>query len=557
MLRLIAHSFGRAQLITRLIAPLSMLLFMTPCVAAEFTPRINGAAIRAHAEFLASDLLEGRATGSRGYELAAAYVAAQFRQYGLSPAGEGDSYLQAVPLIEATVVLPGSSAILKREAVNDSFEFASDYLPAANFFSSPANITAQLAFAGFGITAPELNYDDLAAVDVQGRIAVILEGAPKRFNAASRNYYAWRDTKYANLIRHGAVAVIEVMTGEYKTDSTKSDVAWERAVAMSWVSDMRRVDANDEPAEPFPELRLRFRFKAEAAARLFSNGHSFEQVLLSAAAGEPQGFSLPGTMTLTATTGLRRIASHNVIGVIPGSDPELRHEYVLVTANLDHLGRGAAINGDSIYNGLQHNATGVAMMLELARALATLPTKPKRSIIFAAVTAGEKSAQGIQHLLAASSINANSIVAAVSLNTPLPLARTTDVIALGADQSSLGSNLAAAAQPLNMRLTVADAEEGSLLNLELAPLVQAEIPSVAIRSGNRARASRVDMRGLKRDYLQLHLDQPSDDSTASSLDLDAATDLDVLTANLTTLVANAAQRPMWYRSSLLHNKLRR
>jgi len=229
----------------------------------------------------------------------------------------------------------------------------------------------------------------------------------------------------------------------------------------------------------------------------------------------------------------------------------------LVTANLDHLGRGAAINGDSIYNGLQHNATGVAMMLELARTLAALPTKPKRSIIFAAVTAGEKSAQGIQHLLAASSINANSIVAAVSLNTPLPLARTTDVIALGADQSSLGSNLAAAAQPLNMRLTVADAEEGSLLNLELAPLVQAEIPSVAIRSGNRARASRVDMRGLKRDYLQLHLDQPSDDSTASSLDLDAATDLDVLTANLTTLVANAAQRPMWYRSSLLHNKLHR
>lgn len=535
----------------------STLLVLTPCVAAEFTSRVNSNAIRAHAEFLAGDLLEGRAAGSRGYELAAAYVAAQFRQYGLAPLGDSDSYLQAVPLIEATVVLPGSTVSLKRESVTDSFEFGSDYLPDANFFGSPTTVTGQLAFAGFGITAAELNYDDLASVDLQGRIAVILEGAPKRFSAAARNYYSWRETKFANLIRHGAVAVIEIMTSEYKADSAKSDAAWERAVAMSWVSDMRRVGADDEPVERFPELRLKFRFKAEAAARLFSNGHSFEQVLLSAAAGEPQGFALPGIMTLTATTGLRRISSNNVVGVIPGSDPELRREYVLVTANLDHLGRGAAINGDSIYNGLQHNATGCAMLLELARAIAALPNKPKRSILFAAVTAGEKSAQGIEHLLAAGPINVNNIIAAVSLNTPLPLARTSDVIAVGADQSSLSNYVVAAAQQNGMRLGATEADDGSLLNTELAPLVQADIPTVGLHSGNRARSSRIDMHALKRDYLQLHFDQPSDDGATANFDLDAANDLEVLAANLTILTANAAQRPMWYRSSLLHNKLHR
>jgi len=539
------------------ILAISALLVLTPCIAAELTPKVSSNAIRAHAEFLASDLLEGRATGSRGYELAAAYVAAQFRQYGLNPLGDGDGFLQAVPLIEATVVLPGSTANLKREAVNDSFEFGSDYLPDANFFGSTTTITAQLAFAGFGITAPELSYDDLANVDLQGRIAVIFEGAPKRFNAAARNYYAWRDTKYANLIRHGAVAVIEVMTSEYKTDSAKSDAAWEHAVAMSWVSDMRRINSDDEPVERFPELRLRFRFKAEAAAHLFSNGHSFEQALLTAAADEPQGFALPGTMTLSATTGLRRISSNNVVGVIPGSDPELRREYVLVTANLDHLGRGAAINGDSIYNGLQHNATGVAMLLELARTLTALPTKPKRSIIFAAVTAGEKSSQGIQYLLASYRINVSNIVGAVSLNTPLPLTRTSDVIAIGADQSSMGGLAMNAVQQVGVRLGTADAEDGSLLNSTLAPLVQAEIPVIELHCGNRARSSRVDARALKREYFQQYFDQPSDDIAAASLDVDAASDIAVIAANLAIGTANATQRPMWYRSSLLHNKLHR
>lgn len=543
----------------RLLAFASTLLLtlnaVTSYAAGEFNVHVNSHAIRAHAEFLASDLLEGRAAGSRGYDLAAAYVAAQFRQFGLAPLGDGDSYLQAVPLVEATVVLPGSSVVLKRDGGNETFEFGSDYLPEANFFSSPVTLNAQLAFAGFGISAPELGYDDLANLDLQGRVAVILQGAPKRFSAAARNYYGWRDTKYANLIHHGAVAVIEVMLAEYKTDSAKSDAAWERAMAMSWVSDMRRV-VNDEPAERFPELRLRLRFRSEAAARLFNNGRSLEQVLLSAAAGEPQGFALPGTLTLTATTGLRRVVSNNVVGVIPGSDPELRREYVLVTANLDHLGRGAAINGDSIYNGLQHNAVGTAMLLELARTLSAWPVKPKRSVVFAAVTAGEKSAQGIQQLLAAGSINVNNIVAALSLNTPLPLARTTDVIAVGADQSSLGSYLNAVAQPGGLRLSGGDADDGSLLNVELAPLVQAAIPTVALRSGNRARSARVDMRALKRDYLQQHFDQPSDDSAAANFDTDAAGDLAVVATNFVIQVANGA-RPVWYRSSLLHNKLHR
>lgn len=519
--------------------------------------QLNGNVIQAHADFLASDLLEGRAAGSRGYDLAAAYVAAQFRQYGLKPVS-GSGYMQRVPLVEATVVLPGSSMIFKKDAVTETFEYGTDYLPEANFFTSPVSITAPLAFAGYGITAPELHYDDLADVDLQGRIAVILDGAPQRFHAAQRDYYAWRDTKYANLIRHGAIAVIEVMKDDVGVDS-RSDAGespWEHAVSMSWISDMRRVNADDDPVDPFTDLKIKMRLNPQSAARLFVNGHSWEEVMSAAMAGTLQGFALPGSMTLKTTTGLRRTESSNVVGVIAGSDPELRREYVMVTAHLDHLGRGAAVNGDNIYNGMQHNAVGVAMMLELARMLAALPQKPRRSIVFVASTAGDRTAQGIQHFLKTGPVSVNNIVAAINIDMPLPLLQTSDVIGIGTDQSSLGSTVSNVLQQMNLRLSNPDAGDGSLTRAGLAAFVQAGVPVVELRSGNHARSSRIDMRDLKRDYMQNHFDQPSDDASNAAPDIEAARDLDTVIARVLVTVANDVTRPVWYRSSVIHSKLR-
>jgi Zn-dependent M28 family amino/carboxypeptidase len=517
----------------------------------ETAPTLNAQAIRAHAEFLSNDLLEGRATGSRGYELAVAYVAAQFRQAGLAPVG--DSYLQSVPLIEASVVLPGSSASLRRDGSTTNFEFSKDYLPSANFFNASSSLTAPLVFAGYGIDAPELNYNDLADLDMQGRIAVILSGAPDRFSSQARSYYGWRDTKYARLVKQGALGVIEIDTHAQKDNQSPNH--WERAVAMSWVSEMRRINSDDQPDEAFPELKLKFRFNADAAALLFGNGHTLEQTLQAAKLGEPQGFALPGTMTLSATTGLRRMESNNVLGVIRGSDPRLQNEYVLVTANLDQLGRGASVNGDNIYNGLQRNAVGVAMLLEMARGIAAMPVRPKRSILFAAVTAGEKGAQGLQHLLASGPIASRRIVASVVLDTPLPIARTSDVLATGADQSSIGTVLNDAAQTLNLRVINNDEPSYSLLNESLAPLTRRDIPVLALQGGVRARAGRVDIRSLRREWLVTHRNQPSDDQHSLPLDALAARELTALNVATTIELANAAQRPTWYRNSLIHRKL--
>lgn len=529
-------------------------------------PVLNAQAIRAHAEFLSSDLLEGRATGSRGYELAAAYVAAQFRQYGLAPPPgkkvdkNDDGYLQAVPLIEATVVLPGSAASLRRDGSTTNFEFSKDYLPSADFFNANSTLSAPLAFVGYGIDAPELKYNDFADVDLQGRIAIILSGAPERFAAAARNYYSWHDAKYARLVKQGAVGVIEIDASDRKeardVPGRDSPNHWEHAVAMSWVSDMRQVNEDEQADERFPELKLKFRFSADAAPQLFTNnnGHSFEQVLQTAKAGEPQGFALPGMMNLSATTGLRRIDSNNVLGIVRGTDPQLQNEYVLVTANLDHLGRGAAINGDTIYNGLQRNAVGVAMMLEMARSIAALPSRPRRSIMFAAVTAGEKGAQGLQHLLTAGPIATRNIVACVALDMPLPMMRTSDVQVTGADQSSLGPLLVKAATQQNLRIVHAEEQQFSLLNNTLAPLARADIPALSLHGGLRPRLGDADLRGLQRDWLRMHINQPSDDMHNAPLDAAAAKELASLNAAAVVQLADATTRPIWYRSSLIHRK---
>ena len=243
--------------------------------AAAFTARaaelpatnaVRAEAIRSHVEFLAGDLLEGRAAATRGYDIAAAYVAAQFRQAGLAPAGDDDTFLQAVPLLEATPVLPGSSAKLVRDDETYSFEYGTHYLPSADFLSASSTLTAPLVFAGYGVDAPELGYTDFENVDLKGRIAVILSGAPAKFPDSQRAYYSWSERKWSSLVERGAVGVITVASS---VDEKR--VPWERMVAMSWTPQMRWLDADGKPQRAFPELKLRFRFNHEAAARLFEN----------------------------------------------------------------------------------------------------------------------------------------------------------------------------------------------------------------------------------------------------------------------------------------------
>jgi Zn-dependent M28 family amino/carboxypeptidase len=508
------------------------------------------AALRAHVEFLADDLLEGRGTGSHGHAVASGYVAAQFRQLGLAPGGKSGTYQQSVPLLEATSVLPGSSARLVREGDAVNFEYSVDYLPSADFSAPTSTLTAPLAFAGFGVTAPELGYDDFANVDTQGRIVVVFGGAPAKFPANQRAYYSWNGTKYPNLIAHGAVGVILI-----DTPDDLERTPWERRVNASWQPQMRWLDESNKPADAYTELKQRFRFSRDAAAKLFANSsRSFDQAIASAVASEAQGFSLPGAITLATTTGLRRTESSNVIAILEGSDTKLKREYLIFTAHVDHLGRGNAVNGDAIYNGAHDNALGTALLLETARVLAAMNPRLQRSIAFVAVTAEEKGLLGSDYFVNHSPMNKAAIVANINIDMPVLLAPTRDLTALGAEHSSLGPSVARAALAQGYVLSPDNMpEEVRFIRSDQFSFIRQGIPALSVIGGYRSRVEGIDVAAMRREFLRNHYHQPSDDLSLP-MDYAGAADLVRIYAHVAVEVANQPGRPRWNRKDFFASK---
>ena len=511
--------------------------------AAERGPwnEVQPEVVRSHVEFLASDLLEGRAAASRGFDIAAAYVAAQFRQAGLQPGGDDETYFQSVPLLEATPVLPGSSAELVREDDTYTFEYGTHYLPFSDFSSASSTLSAPLVFAGFGIEAPELDHYDFAGIDLKGRIAVIFSGAPARFSHHQRAYYSWFEYKFATLIERGAVGVITI-------DSTADarNMPWERRVAMSWQPEMRWLDEAGAPQNSFPALKLRFRFDHDAAARLFETAPTnFAAALAASDEGTPQGFALPGMLTLSATTGLRKTESTNVVGILPGSDPQLKNEYVVVTAHLDHLGRGAAVNGDSVYNGAHDNALGIGVMLEIARALHASGTRPKRSIVFLAVTAEEKGLLGSDFYAQQAQAREQKVVANINMDMPMILAPIFDFVAIGAQHSTLGPLAKQAVAAQGYRLSAdANPELVKFIRSDQFSFIRRGIPAISLTGGYQSRNPSVDLAELRAQFLSSHYHQPSDDLTLP-MDFRAAADLARINARIALAVANTANAPRW------------
>jgi Peptidase family M28/PA domain len=533
------------------------------------------AALRAHVEYLADDLLEGRGTGSRGHALAAAYVAAQFRQLGLAPFGDAKeaseddapnaadrSYLQSVRLLEATPVLPGSAAKFSREGSSNTFEYGADFLPSADYSAPNSTLTAPLAFAGYGVTAPELNYDDLAQVDVRDRIAVVLSGAPPKFPHDQRAYYSWNGEKYPNLIKHGALGVIVIDT---PTDIARTP--WERRVKMSWQPQMRWVNSDEQPVDVYPELKQRFRFNQPAAAKLFQNSpRNLEQVFSAAESSEAQGFPLPGMLTLTATTGLRRTESNNVVAILRGSDPVLRRQVIVVSAHLDHLGRGATVNGDAIYNGAQDNAMGIAILLEAARSVVAAGV-PKRSIVFLAATAEEQGLLGTDYFMnavrqqvAGPQKNAArhgakiDVVANINLDMPMLFGPTRDVVAQGAEHSSLGPLVQRIARDQGYALFPDDKpEEVRFIRSDQFSFVRNGVPALHIGYGYTPRTAGIDVAAMRAEFLRSHYHQPSDEASLPIYYRGGA-DLVNISTRVIVELANQADRPRWNRNDFFASK---
>ena len=451
-------------------------------------PALNEAAIRARIKFLSSDLLEGRGTGARGGEIAAAYIAAQMEAMGLKGAGANGSFLQPVSLVGVKAD-PNTKLNISGRNGKESFKFADDYVAFTGAQTEEVDVDADLVFVGYGINAPEQRWNDYKGdpADYRGKILVMLvndppatNDEPNLFGGRALTYYGRWTYKYEEGARRGAAGVILLHTDQ------SAGYPWGvvRTSNGSWRFDIART-AGDET----PFLKFRSWVTDDAARKIMKlAGQDLDDLRTKAASRDfkPVALNLKGKLNLKSE--VKRVAAPNVVGILPGSDPKLRDEYVVYSAHWDHLGIGAPDNtGDTIYNGALDNATGVASVLAIAEALAKLPPaqRPRRSSLFLFPTAEEQGLIGADWYSKHPLVPLEKTAANVNLDSMNVLGRTHDFVPLGAERSTLQAVVEAVARERGLRVSLdARPEQGSFYRSDHFPFARVGVPSISLKEGN-------------------------------------------------------------------------
>jgi len=525
----------------------ALLFFGSPVRAGEEQDQQLQHRLQAHIEFLADDAMRGRQTGSRGYRIAANYVASEFRQMGLLPAGDGGSFFQRVPLRRA-VQEPGSAGmILKRAGETTALTFVEQFFMGPSLGRTNTEMEAGLVFAGYGIEADELGHNDFAGLDVKGKVVVTFAGQPHDFPSEEGAHFASRTERAKAAVRHGAIGILSIHTPRsakrYEWDRVRSRVG---APAMGWVNGAGDVHG------VFDQIQASGMIRHTAASPLFNNAPVDLATLLELdESGQPlPGFALDGAVEMRQRSSHEDISSPNVVAVLPGSDPLLADEYVLYIAHLDHIGE-LHVEGledgqhDPINNGALDNASGISVMLETARLLAQ-GTPPRRSMMFIAVTGEEKGLVGSEYFAMNPTVPITSIVSAVNLDMPVLLYDFADVIAFGAEHSSLGDTVRAAAQDFAIELTPDPfPEQNIFVRSDHYRMVQQGIPSVYLVTGVKSRDEGDDTEAILTGFLQKHYHRPSDDLSLP-IHYGAAARFTRINARIGELIANEPVRPGWH-----------
>jgi len=447
--------------------------------AAAAAASIRPEAISAQVRFLASDLLEGRGTGARGHELAAAYVGSQLQALGLEPAGEDGSYYQWVPL-RAARVTAASLEILPPRGAPLVLASGTDYLPSPALATGRADVTAPLVFAGFAVQAPEYRYDDFAGIDVKGKIAVVfmfapLTDRPDFFPGLPSALYASYRRKLEILHQRGAVGVLLV-----RTPRADKQLPWEVVVRAERFESMALLEKGQvHPYLSLPKATLRL----EAFQRLLraaGRSETAAELLAACQNGQPRSFPLGLSARLRVTSPIRSLRSPNVLGRLPGAaGAPSAAETVVYSAHLDHLGIGEPEDGDAIYNGATDNAVGVATVLEVARAFTHLPERPRRSVLFLLVTAEEKGLLGSEYFVDHPTVPLDRLVADINVDSGMPVFAVTAVQARGAEHSSLLKDVEAAASALGVQLRPdSEPEQNVFIRSDQYNFVKLGIPAI-------------------------------------------------------------------------------
>jgi hypothetical protein len=501
---------------------------------------VDPKAIEAHIRFLADDLMLGRETGSREYEIAARYVAAQFALIGVLPAGE-EGYLQAVPLRRSMLELSSPRFTLFGPNGETELRFREDFLTDAAIVRERVDVRAPLVFVGYGIVAPELDHDDYRNLDVNGKIVVALSGKPSSFPSELGAHVASSREKERYAAERGAVGLVSVVTPTREKVFPFARMAeFLRLPRMSWLD-------GDTPANTYEKLSGEAIVSLDAAPKLFRLApRPFEDVLASIEKEDsPLGFDLGLEGRIEARSRHEAISSSNVVGLVRGSDPSLQNEFVVYTAHLDHDGPSSGPAEDVIYNGALDNASGVAILLETARLFASAPKPPRRSILFAVVTGEERGLLGADYFARNPTVPRDRIVADVNLDMPLILYPLGDVIAFGAEHSSLGDVVGRAARAVGLELSPDPfPEQGIFTRSDHYMFVKQGIPSVFLVPGFHSSDPNVDGGAIFSNFLQQHYHQPSDEPDLP-IDYDAGALFTRVNYLIGLEVANAAERPTW------------
>jgi hypothetical protein len=540
-----------------------MLLFGTAMAAACVEPdsgaeaaldRVSAETLRAHVAFLADDLLKGRMTGTPEYDIAARYVASQLEAVGLEPGGKDGTWYQEVPYRAAHLDIGSAQVVIHGASGDEALEWKADFIMGGDDARARTEVRAPVVFVGYGVHAPEAGYDDYAGVDVRGKIVAWFRGAPAGFPHNERAFYSSGLVKRQEAVSRGAVGIISLETRERLEKYT-----WERLSRnagtqpyLSWL------DPSGEPADYFPEIEGSVILGPTGAAALFRGaGTEYEALLDAEPAGKLHSFALPVEVTLARNTSHEPTRSPNVIGLLRGSDPRLRDEYVVYTAHLDHVGIGAEVDGDAIYNGAYDNAMGVAILIETARALAALPAPPRRSILFVAVGGEERGLLGSDYFAHYPTVPLESIVANVNLDMPLFTWPPADLVAFGAEHSSLAEPVRMAAEAEGFTLSPDPMpEEVVFVRSDQYSLVRQGIPAVFLISGLKSADPSLDGSAAFRDFLTTHYHQPSDDLRLP-VHWESAVHFTRANARIGYLVAQADARPAWNEGDFFGGKFGR
>jgi hypothetical protein len=553
----------------------SVVLFLagTSLFAAAIDYAAEGKLWWAHIQYLAGDQLEGRNVGTDGFRKAVEYVAGEFERSGLKPAGTV-GYLQPVKFETRLLVEDQSSLALVRDGKAEPLTLGTDATLSARADLAPT-LEAPMVFVGYGMVIPEANYDDLAGLDLHGKIAVYVNGpGPAEAPGPLKSHYSSGVERWNMLHKAGAIGIATIANprlpgggnrGGASGDApaggaagaTAEGAGTEAAAAGARAAGGGR--GGRGPAQPSvtladPDLQetvgqtIAIAINPRGAEKFFAgSGHSFEEIQKHARANELLP-TFPLAVSLAAKTAMKHdtLEAPNVVGLLPGSDRKLKDEYVVLSAHLDHLGVGRPVNGDSIYNGAMDDASGIATVLEVARILKASGIKPKRSIVFLAVTAEEKGELGSRYYSAHPTVPAGQIIADINLDMFLPLYPLKYLEVQGLGESTLGDTVRAAAKELGVEVQADnEPEQNRFIRSDQYSFIRRGVPALAFKFGYAAGSPEEKIR---KDWVSTRYHRPSDD-LSQPVDTAAAALFDRVILKLVERVADDTARPQWYRDS--------